>query len=359
MSEGLRYLVIEGLNKSFGSFQALKNISLAINEGEFVCFLGPSGCGKTTLLRCIAGLEIQSSGSIIQNNTLISTLPVSQRDFGIVFQSYALFPNLSCFENIAYGLKNLGWSRSNITKRSEELLQLIGLSDHTEKYPSQLSGGEQQRVALARAIATSPSLLLLDEPLSALDAKVRVHLRQELKEFHRRLGLTTVMVTHDQEEALTIADRIFVMNRGEIMQFGTPMEIYSRPTNPFVANFIGLSNFIEGTVADSNKIHIGEQSVEIDCSGFSKGQKVRLAARPEFIQFTTSKNKKSIFSGKVVDIEFLGSFFRFYLETSIMPNNPLVVDKPISEDPDKHPKINEDINFFISSKFLNIFRHDI
>lgn len=358
MSEGFQYLVIKDLNKRFGSFRALKNISLEINEGEFVCFLGPSGCGKTTLLRCIAGLEIQSSGDITQNNTLISDLPTSQRDFGIVFQSYALFPNLSCFENIAYGLKNLGWSRANITNRTEELLELIGLSDHTDKYPSQLSGGEQQRIALARAIATSPNLLLLDEPLSALDAKVRVHLRQELKEFHRRLGLTTVMVTHDQEEALTIADRIFVMDKGEIMQFGTPMEIYSKPINPFVANFIGMSNFIEGTVEDSNNVQIAERSLQIDCAGFSKGEKVKLAVRPECIQLTANKAKTNIFSGKVVDIEFLGSFLRFYIETSVMPNSPLVVDKPISEDLDKHPKLNELVNFFISSKFLNIFKHD-
>ena len=179
-------------------------------------------------------MELQSSGKIFQNGELISQLPTSQRDFGIVFQSYALFPNLTCFDNIAYGLQNLRWNKSDVAERVDELLSLIGLSDHSAKFPSQLSGGEQQRIALARAIATSPNLLLLDEPLSALDAKVRVHLRQELKKFHRRLGLTTIMVTHDQEEALSIADRIFVMSDGELMQAGSPRDIYINPANPFV-----------------------------------------------------------------------------------------------------------------------------
>jgi iron(III) transport system ATP-binding protein len=258
------YLSIRNLNKFFGKFLALDDVSIDISSGEFVCFLGPSGCGKTTLLRCIAGLEMQSSGTIIQNSEIISDLPTSQRDFGIVFQSYALFPNLSCFHNIAYGLENLGWEKQDVTKRVDELLSLVGLSDHSAKYPSQLSGGEQQRIALARAIATSPNLLLLDEPLSALDAKVRVHLRQELKNFHRRLGLTTVMVTHDQEEALSIADRIFVMDSGKIMQSGTPEDIYANSSNPFVANFIGMTNFIEGQVLDEDSIKVDNKQIAIN-----------------------------------------------------------------------------------------------
>jgi iron(III) transport system ATP-binding protein len=357
MEDASSYLSTKNLSKFFGEFLALDNVSIDINAGEFVCFLGPSGCGKTTLLRCIAGLEVQSSGTIIQNSEIISGLPTSQRDFGIVFQSYALFPNLSCFQNISYGLENLGWDKKDVTKRVEELLSLVGLSDHTGKYPSQLSGGEQQRIALARAIATSPNLLLLDEPLSALDAKVRVHLRQELKNFHRRLGLTTVMVTHDQEEALAIADRIFVMDSGKIMQFGTPEDIYANSRNPFVANFIGMTNFIEGKVLNKNVIEIDNKQLDFIGHGFSKGTKVLVAARPECIQLS-EKSGKNIFDGTVVDVEFLGSFLRIYLQTSIMPNQRLIVDKPMIGDFDKSTSIGDVLGFTMSPTYLNVYECD-
>ncbi|MDE0047374.1 MAG: ATP-binding cassette domain-containing protein, partial [bacterium] len=219
-------LQISGLWKTFGDFVALKDISLEVMDGEFVCFLGPSGCGKTTLLRAIAGLDLQTRGTVIQDGKDVSALPPSQRDFGIVFQSYALFPNLTVHRNIAYGLENQGRTRSEIRARVAELLETMGLPDQSDKYPAQLSGGQQQRVALARAIATSPGLLLLDEPLSALDAKVRVRLRHEIKDLQRRLGVTTIMVTHDQEEALSMADRIVVMNHGVIEQIGSPTAVY-------------------------------------------------------------------------------------------------------------------------------------
>src|SRR5689334_12072523 len=239
-----RYLEIVELSKSFGSFQALRNVSLAIDEGEFICFLGPSGCGKTTLLRAIAGLDIQTTGTIRQGGRDISALPPAERDFGIVFQSYALFPNLSVEQNVGYGLK--GRERGATAARVAELLALVGLPDQGRKYPAQLSGGQQQRVALARALAMSPGLLLLDEPLSALDARVRVHLRAEITQLQRRLGVTTIMVTHDQEEALTMADRIVVMKQGVIEQVGTPLEIYRRPASAFVADFVGSMNFLPG-----------------------------------------------------------------------------------------------------------------
>ena len=352
------YLSIRNLNKSFGKFLALDDVSIDINPGEFVCFLGPSGCGKTTLLRCIAGLEVQSSGMIIQNSEIISGLPTSQRDFGIVFQSYALFPNLSCFQNISYGLENLGWDKKDVTKRVEELLSLIGLSDHAGKYPSQLSGGEQQRIALARAIATSPNLLLLDEPLSALDAKVRVHLRQELKNFHRRLGLTTIMVTHDQEEALSIADRIFVMESGKIIQFGTPKDIYANSRNPFVANFIGMTNFIEGEALNKDVIQIDSKNIDVGGHNYTTGTKVLVAARPECIQLA-EKNSKNKFDGTVVDVEFLGSFLRIYLETSIMPNQRLIVDKPTIDNFDKSIVVGDVVGFTMSPTHLNIYECDI
>jgi iron(III) transport system ATP-binding protein len=357
MEKAVSYLSIKNLSKSFGKFLALDDVSIDISAGEFVCFLGPSGCGKTTLLRCIAGLEVQSFGTIIQNSKIISGLPTSQRDFGIVFQSYALFPNLSCFQNISYGLENLGWDKKDITKRVEELLSLVGLSDHSAKYPSQLSGGEQQRIALARAIAASPNLLLLDEPLSALDAKVRVHLRQELKSFHRRLGLTTIMVTHDQEEALSIADRIFVMDRGKIMQFGTPEDIYANSSNPFVANFIGMTNFIEGKVLDKKVIKIDDKQIDFVGHGFVKGTKVLVAARPECIQLS-GKNTKNTFDGKVADVEFLGSFLRIYLETSIMPNQRLIVDKPMVGDFDKSISVGDVVGFTMLPTHLNVYECD-
>ncbi len=216
------YLRIERLVKQFGAFTALKDVSLEILPGEFVCFLGPSGCGKTTLLRAIAGLDIQTSGRIFQAGKEISTLPASQRDFGIVFQSYALFPNLTVAANVAYGLVSRGVPKVEIQNRVVDLLQLVGMPEAARKYPAQLSGGQQQRVALARALALSPGLLLLDEPLSALDARVRAHLRSEIRQLHQRLRVTTIMVTHDQEEALTMADRIVVMNQGVIEQVGTP-----------------------------------------------------------------------------------------------------------------------------------------
>jgi iron(III) transport system ATP-binding protein len=207
------YLQISGLAKRFGSFTALRDIDLEVAKGEFVCFLGPSGCGKTTLLRAIAGLDIQDEGRILMAGRDVSKAPPAMRDFGIVFQSYALFPNLTVDDNVGYGLVNRGQPRAQIKARVAELLELVGLPEQGPKYPLQLSGGQQQRVALARALATSPGLLLLDEPLSALDARVRVHLREQIRDLQKRLGVTTIMVTHDQEEALTMADRIVVMNR--------------------------------------------------------------------------------------------------------------------------------------------------
>ena len=305
------FLRIETLTKMFGAFTALKDISLEIYEGEFVCFLGPSGCGKTTLLRAIAGLDIQTSGVIEQAGKDISALPPSERDFGIVFQSYALFPNLTVRKNIAYGLENRKATKAEIEARVAELLELVGLPDQGEKYPAQLSGGQQQRIALARAIATSPGLLLLDEPLSALDAKVRVRLRHEVKELQRRLGITTVMVTHDQEEALTMADRIVVMNQGVIEQIGTPVEIYREPATAFVADFIGTMNFVAGTISGPGKVRLG--TVELACvaDGLDQGLPVSIAVRPEdiVIQGVTGEEENT-FPARIESMEFLGSFYR-------------------------------------------------
>ncbi len=310
---GAPYLRIEGLTKRFGGFTALDDISLEIFEREFVCFLGPSGCGKTTLLRAIAGLDVQSSGRIEQAGREISALPPAERDFGIVFQSYALFPNLTVARNIAYGLESRRARRAAIEARVDELLDLVGLADQGDKYPAQLSGGQQQRVALARALAPSPGLLLLDEPLSALDAKVRARLRQEVRTLQRRLGVTTIMVTHDQEEALTMADRIVVMNQGVIDQVGTPLEIYREPVTRFVADFIGTMNFLPGTVAGPDRVHLAE--IEIGLPGrldaLAPGTPVTLAVRPEDLLVQDgASDAPNTFAARVEGLEFLGSFVR-------------------------------------------------
>lgn len=307
------YLRISNVSKQFGSFQALKDVSLEIGEGEFVCFLGPSGCGKTTLLRAIAGLDIQTSGRIEQAGKDISVLPPAERDFGIVFQSYALFPNLTIAENIGYGLKNIGKSKAEVAARVAELVALVGLGGQEKKYPAQLSGGQQQRVALARAIAMSPGLLLLDEPLSALDARVRLHLRGELKQLQRRLGVTTIMVTHDQEEALAIADRIVVMNQGVIEQVGTPEEIYRRPRSAFVADFVGQMNFLIAEVAGPGRLRLGGVEIAAETNGIGQrpGTRVTICLRPEDVQVRgIAAGQSNVIEVDIGDMEFLGSFCR-------------------------------------------------
>jgi ABC-type Fe3+/spermidine/putrescine transport system ATPase subunit len=237
------YLSLRNICKRFGTVPALADVSLDVDEGEFVCFLGPSGCGKTTLLRIIAGLEKPDSARLLLGGRDLARIPARARNFGIVFQSYSLFPNLSVARNIAYGLACRGWTAAAQRARVDEMLAVVNLADHAGHYPHQLSGGQQQRVALARALAPRPQVLLLDEPLSALDAKVREDLRAEIKSLQSALGVTTIMVTHDQHEAMEIADRIVVMNRGVIEQIGAPRQLYDEPANRFVADFIGRMNF--------------------------------------------------------------------------------------------------------------------
>ena len=306
-------LRIERVVKRFGDFTALNDVSLAINKGDLVCFLGPSGCGKTTLLRIIAGLEVQSSGSIIQNGTDISRLPPMMRDYGIVFQSYALFPNLSIYDNVAYGLVNRGQPKTAIRERVTELLTLVGLADSGAKYPAQLSGGQQQRIALARALATSPGLLLLDEPLSALDARVRVRLRSEIRMLQQRLGVTTILVTHDQEEALSMADQVVVMNQGVIEQVGTPLQVYHEPASPFVADFVGKSNMLPAVVRDNAEFEVGK--VRLKANGtpvnFRTGAQVSVFLRPENVVVRGADDTSpDSFAGRIENIEFLGAVCR-------------------------------------------------
>lgn len=289
------YLSIQGVDKSFGSFSALKEINIDIQKNEFICLLGPSGCGKTTLLRIIAGLEKPSHGRITVGGRDITSLPPAQRNFGMVFQSYALFPNLTAYQNVAYGLQGKKFSKKEIDEKVREVLSLVDLTHLHDRYPAQLSGGQQQRIALARAIVLSPDFLLLDEPLSALDAKVRIKLREQICDLQEKLGITTVMVTHDQEEALTMADRIVVMKNAEVVQIGSPEQVYDEPNSPFVADFIGSINFLKG-----------------DLQGGYSSQR-NLAVRPEHIRLSAPGSSSGI-QAIVKHVEFRGAFYRLLLQ---------------------------------------------
>lgn len=285
----MSYLSIKNIKKSFNKIEVLKGINLDIKKGEFICFLGPSGCGKTTLLRIIAGLETSDSGDIFLNKKNIAKLEPSKRNLSMVFQSYALFPNMTAFENIEYGLKKKIKSKEERKEKIEHVLNLVGLKDMGEKYPDEMSGGQQQRVSLARAIAFEPDILLLDEPLSALDAKVRENLRNEIRDIQRKLGITTIMVTHDQEEALTMGDKIAVINGGEVVQYDVPKEIYNNPKDIFVADFIGKINFITNIKDEMYMI------------------------RPENIIYSLEA-KKDYLEGKITEIEFRGPFYRLFVK---------------------------------------------
>lgn len=316
-----QFLSINNLSKQFGQFTALNDISLSINKGELICFLGPSGCGKTTLLRMIAGLESCGQGTICQDGIDITHLPPEQRDFGIVFQSYALFPNLTVFDNIAIGLQQQRQEKATITKRVNEWLTTIGLPDAGNKYPGQLSGGQQQRVALARALILSPGLLLLDEPLSALDAKVRIHLRDTIRTLQKQLGITTIMVTHDQEEAMAVADRIVVMNHGVIEQMGTPQEIYQRPASRFVAEFIGAMNFFDPSVDDNSHVDIDDDTAVIGI----RPEDIQLIAPP----LASIKSNLRI-PVRIDRMEFQGTMFRVECQIN-GAEKTLRVDVPIHQ----------------------------
>ncbi|HEX5079908.1 MAG TPA: ATP-binding cassette domain-containing protein, partial [Geminicoccaceae bacterium] len=273
------FLELREVAKRFGEVVAVDGVSLAVAEGEFVCFLGPSGCGKTTLLRLIAGLEIADAGEIRLGGRDLAPVPARLRNFGVVFQSYSLFPNMTVAKNVAYGLECRRWPAARLRARVEAMLALVHLADQAAKYPAQLSGGQQQRVALARALAPEPPVLLLDEPLSALDAKVREELRGEIRDLQRELGITTVMVTHDQDEAMEMADRIVVMNRGRIAQVGTAFELYTLPANRFVAEFIGRMNVLRLTANGEGRPCLCGQPLALD--GDAPLRAALIGVRPE------------------------------------------------------------------------------
>ncbi len=323
----MAFLDLIHLKKFFGETPAVRDFSLNAERGQFISLLGPSGCGKTTVLRMIAGFEPPTNGRIVLNGNDITGLTPNQRKIGMVFQSYALFPHLTAAGNVAFGLKLTKMPASEIKTRVSEMLELVRLGTFGDRYPYQLSGGQQQRVALARALALQPDLLLLDEPLSALDAKVRAEVREEIRRIQQRLGITAVFVTHDQEEALSISDRVVVMNQGAIEQEGPPFEIYNYPRTPFAAAFVGTLNRLAGEVVDARQGHVRLGSVTLQAEAplqQANGAKVTVMLRPEELRVaglgahTTSVNG-NVLDGTVEAISFLGAVVRMRVRTSLAP----------------------------------------
>ncbi|UGY91694.1 ABC transporter ATP-binding protein [Streptomyces gobiensis] len=314
---------LKRLRREFGSTTALDGLDLEIAPGELVALLGPSGCGKTTALRIIAGFETADSGELLMDGRDVTGVPASRRDIGMVFQSYSLFPNMTAAENVAYGLRVRGVGGAERARRAAELLELVGLPGREGGYPHQLSGGQQQRVALARALATQPKVLLLDEPLSALDAKVRLTLREEIRRLQLELGITTVFVTHDQEEALSMADRVAVMKDGRLEQCAAPAELYERPATPFVAEFVGTMNRLPGTVRDGGTVEVlGRRlPVHTETEGVvpAEGTEVDVLVRPEGLavhQGETTTDRTTDSTPVTVRVAtFLGPVTRLHLTT--------------------------------------------
>jgi putative spermidine/putrescine transport system ATP-binding protein len=313
----MAFLDLVAVRKEFATHVAVHGFDLEVARGEFVSFLGPSGCGKTTTLRMIAGFELPTSGTISIDGKDISRTPPHDRNVGMVFQSYALFPNMTVADNIGFGLRVRHTPKDTIRKKVGELLELIHLSGKGGQFPYELSGGMQQRVALARALAIEPRVLLLDEPLSALDAKIRVSLRQEIRSIQRQLGITTVYVTHDQEEALSLSDTVVVMSEGHVEQIGSPAAIYGSPATAFVARFVGQLNVLNAQVVDASvgRISVGEQAIRmgVPVPGASAGSQVSVAIRPEAIELDGDNGDAERLVGIVDDVQFLGAVIRVRL----------------------------------------------
>ena len=305
-------VIIQNAVKRYGDFTALNGVSLDIQEGEFFTLLGPSGCGKTTLLRMIAGFNSIEGGDFYFGEKRINDVPAHKRDIGMVFQNYAIFPHLTVRENVAYGLKARKMPAKEIKPKVDEALELVQISHLADRKPNELSGGQQQRVALARAFVIEPSVLLMDEPLSNLDAKLRVQMRSVIKKLQRRLGITTIYVTHDQEEALTMSDTVVVMNGGKVQQIGTPEDIYNEPKNAFVADFIGDSNIVDGVM--HRDFLVSFSGVDFPCvdRGFAREQSVQVVVRPEDIEVVSPVEGQLV--GVVNDVIFKGVHFEMHVE---------------------------------------------
>jgi putative spermidine/putrescine transport system ATP-binding protein len=317
----MAHVELQELHRSFGDVEALKGIDIALETGEFLSLLGPSGCGKTTALRIVAGFDRPTSGHVVVDGKDISNVPPNRRNMGMVFQAYSLFPNMTAEKNVEFGLKVQKRPRVDRQRRVAELLELVGLGQAGKRYPHQLSGGMQQRVALARSLAIEPKVLLLDEPLSALDAKVRVQLREEIRRIQLELGITTIYVTHDQEEALSISDRVAVLYQGRIEQVGTPSEMYGSPATPFVAEFIGTMNRLSSTVAEDGLVDYAGAMLRVDAArGRPRGERVLLLVRPETVEIEPAADgapPEGALAGTIVSRVFLGSVTRIKLDTGM------------------------------------------
>jgi putative spermidine/putrescine transport system ATP-binding protein len=314
-------LELSHLSRTFGKdVKALDNFSISVQRGEFVSLLGPSGCGKTTALRIIAGLERQDSGSVVVDDVDISQMSADKRNMGMVFQQYSLFPNLNALENIAFGLEMRRVDKARRTTKAYELLDLVGLPTHAKRFPHQLSGGQQQRVALARAIAFEPEILLLDEPLSALDAQVRVQVREEIRRIQLQYGITTLFVTHDQEEAMAISDRVAVMREGRLEQIDAPEALYRAPVTSFVASFVGITNRIPGKVINPGAVQIFNQQLSVSqhSKTFGAGSSVDVLIRPENLHILKKATSESI-SGELIIKSFLGPYTTLGVKIDGMP----------------------------------------
>jgi putative spermidine/putrescine transport system ATP-binding protein len=314
----MTHLKLTNISKEFGGTTVVDDFNLDVEQGEFISFLGPSGCGKTTTLRMIAGFETPTVGTITINGADITNNPPNQRNVGMVFQAYALFPNMTVSQNIGFGLRIKKESETAIKSRVDEMIALIHLEKHAHKYPYQLSGGQQQRVSLARALANHPQVLLLDEPLSALDAKIRVSLRSEIRAIQKKMGITAIFVTHDQEEALSISDRIVVMYEGKMEQVGTPFEVYNFPQTAFVANFVGTLNTASAEVVDPAKGLLSMDGIQlvsaVDLKDRKKGDAVKFSVRPERFSFASEQKKDNVLDCTIENITFLGSVVRIQVK---------------------------------------------
>jgi putative spermidine/putrescine transport system ATP-binding protein len=353
------HLALSNISKEYGGTTVVQDFNLEVEKGEFISFLGPSGCGKTTTLRMVAGFETPTTGRITIDGVDITNSAPNQRNVGMIFQAYALFPNMTVAQNIGFGLQIRKESKAAIKERVNEMLALINLEKHAGKYPFQLSGGQQQRVALARALANHPQVLLLDEPLSALDAKIRVQLRAEIRAIQKKMGITAIFVTHDQEEALSISDRIVVMYEGRMEQVGTPFQVYNFPETNFVAGFVGTLNSASAEVIDPvNNLLLMDgiqlKSTQEELKGRSKGDKIRMSVRPERFSFASEQKKDNVLDCIIENITFLGSVVRIQVKVGNTKFNMDTFNNPFLE----LPKIGDKTQVTCSKEAVMVYSNE-
>jgi ABC-type Fe3+/spermidine/putrescine transport system ATPase subunit len=327
--------VVEGVSKTFGESTVLQDINFVVYEGEIIVLLGASGSGKTTILRIIAGLELPDSGKIVLHDKDVTEMPPRERGVGVIFQSYALFPKMTVEKNIGFGLRIRGRSRAETKQAVDRLIETVELTEHRKKFPSQLSGGQQQRVAIARALAFEPEVLLFDEPFSALDAQIRTSLRREIKALLRRINKPSIFITHDQEEALELGDRVGVLNKGRLDQMDIPFEIYNKPATEYVATFLGAANVLPGVI-EGRTCKVGDISLELDDDvQFREGTKVKLIFRPEDVFLrkpeNLTQNYQALTGGTIEEVNFVGAFERVVLRLDLQKKEQIIVSRPKTE----------------------------